>query len=148
MCGKEMFEALQQLLSRSDEGRVIQGAQFILGACYQDGNGVAKDDAEAVRLFRLAADQGHAASQINLGVCYRDGRGVVQDDVDSARWCRVAADQGHATAQYYVGVNYLYGTGVVRDIAEGIRWLRLSAGQGCVKAQDLSATLQACFDPH
>jgi TPR repeat protein len=39
--------------------------------------GVAKDEREAVRLYRLAADQGNAAAQYNLGWCFaeRHGRG-------------------------------------------------------------------------
>jgi hypothetical protein len=36
----------------------LDAAQFELGRCYQFGYGVAKDDAEALRLYRLAADGG------------------------------------------------------------------------------------------
>ena len=35
--------------------------------CTTTGEGVLKDEAEAVRWYRLAADQGHAAAQFNLG---------------------------------------------------------------------------------
>ena len=37
----------------------------------QHGIGVEKDAAEAVRWYRLGADQGHATSQYSLGYCYR-----------------------------------------------------------------------------
>ena len=37
-----------------------------LGGCYEDGTGVEKDVREAVRLYRLAADQGNAGAQNNL----------------------------------------------------------------------------------
>ena len=36
----------------------LDAAQFELGRCYEFGYGVAKDDAEALRLYRLAADGG------------------------------------------------------------------------------------------
>ena len=36
----------------------LDAAQFELGRCYKFGYGVAIDDAEALRLFRLAADGG------------------------------------------------------------------------------------------
>lgn len=36
---------------------------------YASGAGVTKNEAEAVRLYRLAADKGNAAAQFNLGVC-------------------------------------------------------------------------------
>ena len=38
--------------------------------------GVSEDDAEAVRWYRLAAEQGHASAQFNLGVMYARGEGV------------------------------------------------------------------------
>ncbi len=43
-------------------------AQATLGFMYRDGIGVPQDDAEAVRWYRLAADQGHAIAQYHLGV--------------------------------------------------------------------------------
>ena len=53
--------------------------------CYQNGVGVVKDDKEAVRLYSLAAQQGHSDAQYNLGLCYRNGVGVVKDDKEAAR---------------------------------------------------------------
>ena len=66
---------------------------------YADGEGVPEDDAEAVRWYRLAADQGLANAQYNLGVMYADGEGVPEDDAEAVRWYRLAADQGLANAQ-------------------------------------------------
>jgi TPR repeat protein len=47
---------------------VAQGfavAQFNLGVMYSDGQGVPQNDAEAVRWYRLAAEQGHAGAQFS-----------------------------------------------------------------------------------
>ena len=41
-------------------------AQGLLGVMYATGDGVSEDDAEAIRWFRLAAEQGHARAQRNL----------------------------------------------------------------------------------
>ncbi len=38
-------------------------AQYILGNMYRRGQGMARDNAEAVRWYRKAADQGHAFAQ-------------------------------------------------------------------------------------
>ena len=38
-----------------------------LGVCYQDGTGVVKDEVEAAKYYKMAADQGHANAQYNLG---------------------------------------------------------------------------------
>jgi len=46
---------------------------------YNEGLGVPQDYKEAVRLYRLAAEQGHAEAQYNLGQMYRQGLGVPQD---------------------------------------------------------------------
>jgi TPR repeat protein len=67
---------------------------------YANGQGVVKDDAEAVRWFRKAADQGDAGAQNNLGVMYEQGRGgLVKDEAEAIRWYGKAADQGYSRAQ-------------------------------------------------
>ena len=96
----------------------------IIGYCYGKGVGVPKDEAKAVQLYRLAADQGHASAQYslgwfmlasmifyrsftalywNLGILYRDGLGVPKDEFEAVRWFRLAADQGDASAQVNLG---------------------------------------------
>src|SRR5262249_2777402 len=47
---------------------------------YDDGFGVEKDTKEALRLYRLAAAQGHVRAQYALAQCYDDGRGVEKDE--------------------------------------------------------------------
>ena len=54
-------------------------AQFNLGNCYANGNGVQKDLTQAVFWYRKAADQGYVEAQYNLGQCYRIGYGVQKD---------------------------------------------------------------------
>ena len=58
---------------------------------YENGRGVAKDDAEAVIWYRKAADQGNALAQFNLGLMLREGQGVPQDDVRAHMWFDIAA---------------------------------------------------------
>ena len=42
---------------------------------YDQGRGAARDEAEAVRWFRKAAEQGLALGQASLGAMYVEGRG-------------------------------------------------------------------------
>jgi len=65
---------------------------------FEKGIGVVRDDNEAVRLYRLAADQGYAAAQFNLGYMFENGLGVVRDDNEAVRLYRLAAAQGHRNA--------------------------------------------------
>ena len=71
----------------------------ISAVMYDEGRGVPQDDAEAVKWYRLAAEQGNAAAQYNLGVMYDKGEGVPQDDAEAVKWYRLAAEQGAAAAQ-------------------------------------------------
>jgi TPR repeat protein len=74
--------------------------QFVVGLCYNNGyGGVAQDYTEAVRLYSLAADQGHATAQFNLGQKFENGYGVAQDRAEAIRWYRLSAAQGYAFAQ-------------------------------------------------
>jgi hypothetical protein len=66
---------------------------------YAYGLGIAKDDAEAVRLYREAADWGFAKGQTSLGYMYETGRGVPKDEAQAMRWYRKAAEQGDSNAQ-------------------------------------------------
>ena len=70
-------EELESLNSRVEQGDA--GAQAELGFFYVRGICVPQDDAEAVRLSRLAAEQGNARGQTNLGLMYANGEGVPED---------------------------------------------------------------------
>jgi len=54
-------------------------AQSNLGVMYANGQGVAKDDAQAVAWIRQAAEQGDSGAQNNLGVMYDNGQSVPKD---------------------------------------------------------------------
>ena len=60
---------------------------------YASGRGILEDDAEAVRWYRLAADQGHGVAQGGLGFMYANGRGVPQDYVVAHMWYNLAGAQ-------------------------------------------------------
>jgi TPR repeat protein len=74
------------------------------------------DDAEAARLLRTAAENGHPTAQYNLGLMFAQGRGVERDLDEAARWIRLAADQGVEAAEQRLGM--LAGAGDARgDLA-------------------------------
>jgi TPR repeat protein len=86
-------------LGRENEAAGSCFGQFVVGVCYNYGyGGVAKDDAEAVRLYRLAAEQGLALAQFNLGFMFENDRGVAKDRTEAIRLYRLAAAQGRANA--------------------------------------------------
>ena len=113
----------------------IAEAQTNLGLMYADGEGVPKDYAEAVKWFRMAAEQGHVHAQYNLGVLYSEGRGVGQDYVEAAKWYRKAAEQGSVDAQYNLGAMYAQGQGVRQDFVQAHIQFSLAAAAGSEGAQ-------------
>ena len=110
-------------------------AQQALGWMYANGKGVAQNDAEAVKWWRLAAEAGHASAQNNLGLMYKNGWGVAQDDVEAVKWYRRAAEAGNGVAQYSLGWMYANGKGVAQNDAEAVKWWRLAAEAGHAAAQ-------------
>ena len=60
---------------------------------------MADDDAEAFRLYKLAADQGFTDAEHNLGAAYANGSGVARDDAEAIRWLKRAAAKGSEPAK-------------------------------------------------
>ena len=63
--------------------------------------GVPQDYAEAVKWFRMAAEQGTAAAQSSLGLAYVNGRGALQDFVQAHMWFNLAAAKGEEKGREY-----------------------------------------------
>jgi TPR repeat protein len=89
-----------------------------------------QDYTTALRLWRLAAEQGNPDTQYNLGVMYADGRGVPKDDVLAVKWYRLAAEQGNPDAQNNLGAMYATGKGVPKDDVLAYMWFNIAAAQG------------------
>ena len=115
--------------------RFITEAQYRLGAHYYSGKGVPQNYAEAIKWFRLAAEQGLDRAQFVLGKSYQDGRGVPQNHVEAEKWLRLAAEQGLAVAQLDLGYLYTLGQGVPQNYGEAAKWYRHAADQGEARAE-------------
>jgi TPR repeat protein len=124
---------------------------------YKLGQGVPQNYTEAMKWYRLAADQGNAGAQSNLGNMYEFGQGVPQNYAEAMKWYRLAADQGNADAQNNLGNMYAFGQyefgektfttkdrmnnqGVPQNYAEAMneamKWYGLAADQGDAAAQN------------
>ena len=95
---------IDKLKSRAASGDA--NAQFELGSAYQSGEGVLKNQNEAIAWCRKAAEQGHVVAQFYLGESYAKGEGLPKDLEAAATWWRKAADQGMVEAQYSLGLFY------------------------------------------
>ena len=112
-----------------------------MGMIYKLGQGVQQDYEEAVKWYRLGAEQGDIDAQYNLGLMYENGQGVQQDYKEAVKWYRLGAEQGGVNAQYNLGLMYSTGKGTPQSHKESIKWLLKVAEQNQVvtsmKAQRL-----------
>jgi len=88
---------LSELVEKANKGDAE--AQTALAERYQKGEGVPKNDAEAAKWYRKAAEQGVPDAQYTLGKMYGDGDGVPKNGAEAAKWYRKAGEQGVADAQ-------------------------------------------------
>ncbi|GAO36640.1 hypothetical protein SCT_2050 [Sulfuricella sp. T08] len=112
--------ALAELKASAHTGSVA--AETVLGALYQAGASVNRDDAEALKWFLKAAEQGDMEAQFGLGVMYANGYGTKQDYATAARWFEKAAAQGNAAPNFYLGLINENGLGVPKNYAEAVKW--------------------------
>ena len=107
-----------------------------LAFLYMNGRGVARDDAEAARLSKIAADQENALGQNSLGFLFELGRGGPKNEIEAARLFRLAADQGFPPAQNNLGRLYqIGGGGLPKDDREAVRLFKLASDQGSATGQ-------------
>jgi TPR repeat protein len=121
------YFSLEQWLEVAERGD--SRAQTTVGRMYASGTAAPEDTVEAVRWYRLAAEQDYGPAQIELGFMYEQGRGVLQDYSEAIRWYQLAADRGHVSAQKKLGMLYEQGRGVPQDSVEANRRYDLAAGQ-------------------
>lgn len=117
--------SFDDLLARARGGDAQ--AQNQVGEALADGNGVQRNDFDAVRWFQKAALQGRVDAQYNLSVMFANGQGVRQDDAETVKWSRLAAKQGHPGAQYQLGLLYAVGAGLKQDYVQAYKWFSLAA---------------------
>ena len=120
---------LAEIRAKAEKGDTQ--SQSELGATFFFGNlGVPRDEVEAVKWYRKAAEQNDAWAQYNLGFCHASGRGVAKDYVEAVKWWRKAAEQNDPWAQNNLGVCYANGDGFGKDYVQTRKWWILAAAQG------------------
>ncbi len=110
--------------------------EFELGRRYALGEGVERDQAQAVAWLLKAAEKGHLEAEYHLGLIYAQGQGVFRDHAKASFWLSKAAKSGHPGAQYQVGIR-LYrssqsvtATGASEARVEALEWLERASAQG------------------
>ena len=131
----DVFSSLSiaEIRLRAEQGDA--NAQAALGDRYYSGQGIERNDDEAMTWYRKAADQGHPGGQAGLGNGYRYGRGIRRDFKQAMEWYSKSALQGHPEGQTELGDHYLHGYGVKRDRKAAMNWYNKAIAQGHYAAQ-------------
>ena len=124
--GGEVAVALQGYRALAEAGH--PGAQNALGDMYFKGEGVPKDETEAVRWALLAAEQGDTDLLMDFANAYFQGpssdgtgNGVPKDETEGMRLRRLAAEHGDEGAQRAISEDYFHGRG--RYAGEPLRYV-------------------------
>ena len=98
---------------------------------YASGDGASRDQAEAVRYFRMAADKGSLEALVNLGAAYQHGNGVPVNYAEAMKYFSAAAHAGVYSAYHNMGNMYLEGhDDIQQDYSEAARCYRQAADKG------------------
>jgi TPR repeat protein len=108
---RQMPEAIGAWRKASDKGST--SAMVELGVLYGTGAGVAKDEAQARKLFERAADAGNPRGVTNLAAL--SGGGGAPADPAHARELLTKSAETNAEAQYQLGLMMADGTGGPKD---------------------------------
>jgi len=101
-----------------------------VGKCLETGDGVGRDQSEAVKWYCMAAENGLPDAAFELAKCYRFGIGVRRNRTTASKWLHRAAEQGHAKAMVLIGKQCLdYDSGEYNS-RKAVSLFRKAAEQG------------------
>ncbi len=129
---EKLAEATALLAQAADLGHA--GAQYLLGAHYQDGRGVPQSFPKAEKLYRQAAENGHADACGALGSLYQTGLEIDQDPAEAFKWYKKGAELGSAESEFGLGLLYDGGLGVEQNWGEAYKWFQRAAQNGHASA--------------
>lgn len=103
---------------------------------YASGQGVAKDEAQAVQFYECGAEHGDPAAMYTLGTWLYAGRGgLAVNKPRSFQLQLQAATAGHPHAMYNTACGYLEGAGGGKpNVAKAVEWFTRASDRGIVQA--------------
>lgn len=118
----------KELITKADSGDV--DAQFRVGNAYDFANGAPHSVENAIKYYRMAAEQGHAEAQNSLGSVFQ----AEKNYTEAKLWYERAAAQNHPWATNSLAYLYDLGLGVPQDRAKGFELYSRAADLGWAEA--------------
>lgn len=104
-------------------------AAWRMAMLYVNAHGGPRDDAQAMRLFRMAAQAGHARSYYDVGLMHERGEGVTADETLARNWYTQGVALGCAECARQLGLMTLDEITVL-DPEAADHWFSLAARLG------------------
>jgi hypothetical protein len=121
-------------------------AKHWMGYYLWEGKHVQKNQVEAAKLFKEAADKGIHDAQLRYAFTLQKDLGKKKERDEFIKYLTLAADGGNSTAQFNLGDVYINGKlNVPKDEKKGIHYLKLSALQSQPNAVKLLAKMKIDF---
>ena len=132
---EEALTAYREAGDTENVERVLQ-TMYDLAWNYKDGkNGVEKNEEEAIRYFKLVAEDESAGNEMIQNACHRLGHFMSdneaeEDDLEAAFWFEKAIEKGSVKAITDLGGMYRTGKGVTQDYEKAIELYKQAADAG------------------
>ncbi len=127
---------IERLESEAGE---YEGAAFLLGSLYEHGDGVKKDEAAALKYYRLGYESGDAEAACRLGEIYNEGLlGQAKDEKKAYSCFKAAAEKDNPAAMFMMGrflQNGMGGAGKNDD--EALSWYKKAMDAGEAGAENI-----------
>ncbi|MBO5142991.1 MAG: sel1 repeat family protein [Clostridia bacterium] len=115
-------------------GYALKGQELYSFGCFYYWNKVEQSYEEAVKWWKLSAEENYVEAEYKLGDCYEKGYGVEQSYEEAVKWYIRAAEKGNKVAMSCLVDCYKYGRGVERSYRDAIKW---NKALGCENMYDI-----------
>lgn len=103
---------------------------FIYGNMLTNGYGVSSSKKEAIKYYKLAAEQGHVSSIFNYAFILDSFEGIFNKKREAVRYFKQATDAGHATSIFHYSLMLYNGEGIQKNKEAAAYYFKISADLG------------------
>ncbi|HRJ46808.1 MAG TPA: tetratricopeptide repeat protein [Opitutaceae bacterium] len=123
------------------DGQFLLGEFYIKKYCGEDddpGSGSQQDLEDAIKWFRLCAQQGDPRGQFHLADAITCASQLHRLSIEEQKercaeafnLVKLSAEQGYASAQMELATRYEVGDGVEKDLSIALKWMLIAYAQG------------------
>ena len=123
---KKFDEAFKWLIKAAEADEKNDGAQYMLGILYFNGDGVEKDLVRSAQWYRKAAENGHESAQYELALCYLYGDGVEANTEEAIHWFKSGKALGDTRCEEKLAELTAEGSAAGLTVNDVDQWMRRS----------------------